>query len=62
MTPFQSTCGNRIVVMNCNRIRDELNHSKVKDDVWTLLGDDGQHVLNSSFFKVSFLLKLILIK
>ena len=58
LTPFQSLNGNRIVIMNCNRIRDDNNHVLVKEYVWQLLKDELSVVEDSSFHAVFFILNL----
>ena len=51
-TEFQNVLGNRIVLMNCNRIRDASNHAKVKEDILQLLVDKHQDLSLSSFHAV----------
>ena len=61
LTPFQSLNGNRIVMMNCNRIRDDDNHLLVKDYVWNLLNNPSSSVAGSSFHAVHVYLNVLII-
>ena len=53
VTEFQSQFGNRIVMLNTNRIRDETNHDLVKEEMLCLLGNKDSCLEESSFHLVS---------
>ena len=54
-TEIQNIQGNRIVMLNCNRIRDDQNHNLVKVEVFDLLNDPCKPLNETSFHAVSFL-------
>ena len=54
VTAFQSQFGNRIVMLNTNRIRHDIDHDTLKDDVLTSLRDTDVSLSESSFHLVRY--------
>ena len=50
---LQCHLGNRVVLMNCNRIRDDHDHELLKKDTFRLLRDECSDLSSSSFHAVS---------
>ena len=50
---LQNRLGNRLVLVTCNRIRDDEDHELLKKNTWRQLKDECSDLSTSSFHAVS---------